>query len=155
MILLDIFEIIVSSDLHLCAGSFICDDDSFRMQLQCGNRPHLIDSPFNGLLQRARFVMSVYHNQNLFGIQYRSDSHCYRRLGNFVHIIVKEARVGDNRIRRLGFHTCPRRQRRARLIKRDMPVRTYTAQEKIHTAYGFHLRFIRGTFCFQIFSISI
>ena len=47
---LDILEVVVRTDLELDAGSFVTDDDALGVELQSGDRPHLVHSTLDSLL---------------------------------------------------------------------------------------------------------
>lgn len=98
MILLDILEIVISTYLKIRASRLIANNDSLRMQLQDGNCPHLVHGALNGLLQRTSLVMTIYHDQYLLSVKNRTYTNRYRSLRNFIHVIIKETGVSDNRI---------------------------------------------------------
>ena len=99
--------------------------------------------------------MTVHHDQHLFCIQYRSNADRNGSLRNFVDIVIEETGIGDDRIGCQRLDTGTGRQRRTRLVESDMPVRTDTSQEQVHTTGSFHLCFVSGAFGFQIFCVSI
>ena len=47
---LDILEVVVRTDLELDAGSLVTDDDARGVELQSGDRPHLVHTTFDSLL---------------------------------------------------------------------------------------------------------
>lgn len=98
MILLDILEIVISTYLKIRTSRLIANNDSLRMQLQGGNCPHLVHGTLNGLLQRTSLVMTIYHDQYLLSVKNRTYTNRYRSLRNFIHVIIKETGVSDNRI---------------------------------------------------------
>ena len=98
VVFLDILEIVVRTNLDLGTCGLVAYDDPLRMHLQGRDRPHLVHTALNGLLQGACFVMTVGEDNNLFCVHHRSDTDSKRRLRHFIHVVIEETRIGDDRI---------------------------------------------------------
>lgn len=111
IVFLDILEIVVRSDLDFGTCGLVAYDDTLRMHLQGRDCPHLVHTALDGLLQGARFIMTIGEDNDLFRVHNRSDADGERRFRYFIHIVVEETRIGDDRIGCQRFDACARCQR--------------------------------------------
>ena len=102
---LDILEVVVRTDLQLDAGSFVTDDDALGVELQSGDRPHLVHTAFDSLLQGTSLAVAVDEDQHLTGSHDGTDPDGEGRLRHLVHVAIEEAAVGDDGVGGEGLHT--------------------------------------------------
>ena len=102
---LDILEVVVRTDLELDAGSFVTDDDALGVELQSSDRPHLVHTAFDGLLQGTSLAVTVDEDQYLTGSHDGTDTDGEGGLRHLVHVAIEEAAVGDDGVGGEGLHT--------------------------------------------------
>ena len=66
------------------------------VQLEGRDGPHVSDWLLNSVTESTCFVVTIHHDEHLFSIHYSTYTYGESSLRHFVHVVVKEARVGDD-----------------------------------------------------------
>ena len=104
------------------------------VSLESTDGPSLADGTFDGSLQGARLSVAIDENHHLAGIHHSSHTHGQRRLGHLVHVVIEEARVGDDGIGGERLLARAAGQRRERLVEGDVAVGADAADEQVDAA---------------------
>lgn len=90
MILLNVFKVVDGTNFKFYCSSIVTYDDSFRMQLQYADGPHLGDTSLYGMVKGLCLIMAVDEDENLLGIHYSTYAYGYGGFRHFIDVIVKE-----------------------------------------------------------------
>ena len=120
--------------LQLVGGSFVADDDGVRVHLQGADGPFLADGALYGVLQGAGLVVAVADDEHLFGIHHGAYADGQGCLGHLVHVVVKEAAVGDDGVCGEALDASAALEGAERLVEGDVSVGADAAHEEVYAA---------------------
>ena len=95
----DILKVTVSTYLQFVGSGIVAHNDTLFVSLQGADSPHLHHGTLYSVIKGAGLVVTVNNDQHLFGAQYGTNTYGEGSLGHLVHVVVKEARVGDDGVR--------------------------------------------------------
>ena len=148
--LVDVEEVLVGIDAEFAAGHFIAGDVGVVVEVQGGNRPHLVDAAFDALLQGAGLVVAADEKQDFLGVRHRADADGQRLRRDLARVVVEEAGVHDLRVFRQITDTRAGVEGGEGFVEGDMAVNAGAAEEQVDAAVGGDLRLVAGAFGFQI-----
>ena len=125
------------------------------MQLQTRQRPHVIDSALDALLQRERLVRTRDDNHHLARVKHRLNADRQRHSGHLVDVVVEEARVCHNGIIGQRLDSCARGETRSWFVKGNVAVWTDAAEEELNAAGALDLFFVGDAFGFEVLRVAI
>ena len=120
------------------------------MEVQGGNRPHLVDAAFDAFLQGAGLVVAADEKQNFAGIRHRADADGQSLRRNLARVVVEETGVHNLRVFRQVADASAGVQGGERFVEGDVAVNTGAAEEQVDATVGSDLRFVTCAFGFQI-----
>ena len=90
IVLLDILEVLVGSNLQLVSSGLVANDDTMLVSLQGRDGPCLTNGALNSGLQGASLVVAVAENHDLAGSHHGAYTNGQGQLGHLVHVVIKE-----------------------------------------------------------------
>lgn len=157
--------------MKLQSGILVYDNHWVPVQLQTGQRPHVVDPALDRLLKGHRLVGTGDDNDDLVSLwqsvtvhhvvkrhahlQDRLNAHCQGHPGDFGKIIAKEARVGEDGVVRQRLDPSARLEAGSRLIEGKVAIRSNATQEQLDTTDLLDLLLVCVAFRFEVRSIAI
>ena len=120
------------------------------MEVQGGNRPHLVDAAFDAFLQSASLVVAADEKQDFFGIRHRADADGQRLRRNLARVVIEEAGVHDLRVFRQVTDARAGVEGGKGFVEGDVAINAGAAEEQVDAAIRSDLRFVTSAFGFQI-----
>ena len=155
ILLFDILEVAISTDLQLITGSVIADDDTMLVHLKSRDGPHVVDTTLYSSLKCTALGVTIHQNHYLTGSHNSTYADCQSRLGHFIDITFEETAVCNDGISSQRLLTCTAGQRRTRLIESDMTVGTDTAKEQVDATELLNLLLVGLALSCKILSIAV
>lgn len=144
-----------SLDLQLQRRILINHNHRMWMQLQTTQRPHMIDTSLDALLQRQRLVYPRNNDNHFPRLQHGLDTHRQSHLGNLLEIVAEESTVGDDGVISERLDTRARCERGPRLVEGDVTVWSDSPEEEVDAAGGLDRGFVGETFGFEVWSVAV
>ena len=105
IVLLDVLEILIGSNLQLIGSLLIADDDTMLVHLQGRDGPHVVDGTLDGSLHGAGLAMAIHQDHHLAGIHHCTNTYG-QSVGRYVlGLTTEETGVGNTGIRGQCLHT--------------------------------------------------
>jgi len=141
--------------LQLQRGILIADDHGVRMQLQTGQRPHVVDPVFHAVLQGGGLARAEHHDDDLARVEDRLHADRQGHLGHEGGVVAEEAAVGQHRVVGERLDAGARRQARARLVEGDMAVLADASQKEIDASDCFDLCLVLHTLGLEVLCVAV
>ena len=110
---------------------------------------------FDRHAQRQGLALTGHDHDDLARIEDSLDAHRKRHAWHSGDVVVEEARVSEDRVVCKSLDPRPRRGRRTRLVKCDVPVLADAAEEELNASGGLDLCLELVTLVDQVWRVSV
>lgn len=155
MALLGWLSYLDSLDLELKSGIFVDDNHGVRMQLQAGQRPHVVDTLLNAALQSKRLALAENNDNNLASLEDGLDTNGQGHARNLVDVIAEESRVGENSVISQSLDTSSAGQAGSGLVESNVAVLADTSKEEINAADSLDGVFVGDALSLEVGGIAV
>lgn len=123
-----------SLDLQLGGGVLVDDNHGVRVQLEAGERPHVVDALLDAALEGEGLALAEDDDDDLAGLEDGLDADGEGHAGHLADVIVKEARVGEDGVVGERLDAGARGQAGAGLVEGNVAVLADAGQEEVDAA---------------------
>lgn len=134
--LLDALEVLDGLDLELESCVLVDDDHGVGVQLEAGERPHVVHSLLDTLLQSKCFACSQDDDDDLSSLENSLNTDRQRHSRDLTQVIVEEAGVGQDGIIRQGLDAGSAGETGSGLVERNVSVLANAGHEEVDASRG-------------------
>ena len=98
VVLLDVLEVAICSNLEFLSSSLVGYDDTVLVELKNRDCPHLCNRSLNSSLQSACLVVAITKNHNLASSHHSAYTNSESGCRNLLNVVVEETRVGNDSV---------------------------------------------------------
>lgn len=144
-----------SLDLKLKGGILVGDDHGVRVELETGQRPHVVDALLNASLQSKGLALAENDDNDLACLKNGLDANSESHLGHFVNIAVEETRVGKDGVVGKCLDTSAAGKTGARLVEGNVAILTNASKEEVYSASGLDGVFVANALGLEVGGVAI
>lgn len=115
----------------------------------------MVDALFDAPLQSQGLALAEDDNNHLPSLQDGLDTDGQSHLGDLVHVIAEEPRIGEDRVIGQGLDTGSTGQAGARLVESNVAVFADACEEQVDAASDFYGILVRNTLGLEIGSVAV
>lgn len=121
-------------DLQLQGGVLVGDNHGVGVQLEAGERPHVVDALLDAVLEGEGLALADDDDDDLAGLEDGLDADGQGHAGHLVDVVVKEARVGEDGVVGQRLDAGAAGQAGAGLVEGNVAVLADAGEEEVDAA---------------------